>query len=112
MCLSKAGLECSHVAQKTRLAWTIRPDCHPKHILRQGGGANLKSSAKIHDTFGDVSTFCKSSDLPTASSGKLTDILNDPAQCRKVKIELAITVDFMAPLFMLHTIFKVMANSL
>ena len=36
-------------------------------------------------------------DLPPASSGKLREILNDPAKLRKLKVELAITVDAMRP---------------
>ena len=39
----------------------------------------------------------RSLDLPAVSRRKLTDILNDPARCRKIKVELAITVDAMKP---------------
>ena len=82
---------------KTRLAWTTQTGLPPQTYSATRWWSKFEVISQIHDTFGDVSTFCKSSDLPTASSGKLTDILNDPARCRKLKIELAITVDSMAP---------------
>ena len=54
---------------------------------------------EVHDTFWDVTTFLnnRSLDLPAVSRGKLADILNNPARCRKLKVELAITVDAMKP---------------
>jgi len=54
---------------------------------------------QVHDTFGDVTTFLNdhSIDLPAVSRGKLIDILNDAAKLRKLKMELAITVDAMKP---------------
>ena len=36
-------------------------------------------------------------DLPTTSSTKLVEVLNDPPKCRKLKLELAITLDSMEP---------------
>ena len=36
-------------------------------------------------------------DLPTTTTTKMTDILNSPANSRKLKIELAVTVDAMDP---------------
>ena len=38
-----------------------------------------------------------SDDLPTANSGKLLEIQNDPAKVTKVKVEIVITVDTMEP---------------
>lgn len=51
----------------------------------------------MHDTFGDVSSFLRNDSLPSVSAGKLRGILDDPAKCRKLKIEIAITVDAMTP---------------
>ena len=36
-------------------------------------------------------------DLPGVSKGKLLSILNDHGKCRKLKVELAITVDALKP---------------
>lgn len=45
--------------------------------------------------FGDVEKFLKNDDLPPATSTKLLEILNDPVKTRKLKIEMATTVDAM-----------------
>ena len=47
--------------------------------------------------FGDVEKFLKNDDLPLATSTKLLQVLDDPAKTRKLKIEIAITVDAMEP---------------
>ena len=51
----------------------------------------------MHNAFGDVSSFLRNDLLPSISSGKLRGILDDPAKCRKLKIEIPITVDAMTP---------------
>ena len=51
----------------------------------------------MHDAFGDVCTFLGNHELPTTTTTKMTDILNSSANCRKLKIELAVTVDAMDP---------------
>ena len=51
----------------------------------------------IHDTFGDVCSFLKHPELPDATSKKLKDIVEDPGKCRRLKVELAVTVDAMEP---------------
>lgn len=49
-------------------------------------------------SFGDISPFLSdNNDLPTVSCQKLTQILIDQPKCRKLKIELAVTVDSTAP---------------
>ena len=82
---------------KTRLAWATQTGLPSPSYSTTRWWSKFEVIRQIHDTFGDVSSFCESSDLPTASSGKLIEILNDPPKCRKLKIELAITVDSMAP---------------
>ena len=47
--------------------------------------------------FGYVPTFLSSDGLPRTTSSKFLDTLNDSAKYRKLKIELAITVDAMEP---------------
>ena len=47
--------------------------------------------------FGDVEKFLKNDDLPLATSTKLLQVLDDPEKTRKLKIEIATTVDAMEP---------------
>ena len=44
-------------------------------------------------TFSDVKKFLERDDLPPATSTKLLQVLDDPAKTRKLKIEIAATVD-------------------
>ncbi len=52
---------------------------------------------QLHDAFGDVLGFLESDNMPVATSNALLEILRDPAQSRKRKMELAITIDAMKP---------------
>ena len=49
----------------------------------------------MHNSFGDVATFLSNKMHPPTTATKMTDILNTPGVCRKLKVELAITVDSM-----------------
>ena len=51
----------------------------------------------MHNNFGDVPIFLRGNDLPAVTSGKLLKILDDEAAGRKLKMELATTVDAMEP---------------
>ena len=77
---------------KTQLAWTTLTGLSPPSYSATRWWSKFEVVNQIHDTFGDVTTFLndRSLDLPAVSRGKLTDILNDPARCRKLKVELAI----------------------
>ena len=44
----------------------------------------------MHDVFGDV---CTNPEMPGTTTAKMKDILNNPANSRKLKIELVVTVD-------------------
>ena len=48
-------------------------------------------------TFSDVKKFLERDDLPPATSTKLLQVLDDPVKTRKLKIEIATTVDAMEP---------------
>ena len=50
---------------------------------------------QVHSAFGDVSQFLDNSDLPSVTTSKLLRILKDQPTCRKLKLEIAITVDSM-----------------
>ena len=48
-------------------------------------------------TVSDVKKFMERDDLPPVTSTKLLQVLDDPAKIRKLKIEIATTVDAMEP---------------
>ena len=52
---------------------------------------------KLMSTFGDVSNLLKEDDISPANASKLQAILEDVLKTRKLKMELAITVDCMEP---------------
>jgi len=52
---------------------------------------------QVHNLFPDVCTFLRNDELPSTTSRKLLKIIEDVASLRKLKIELAITVDTMEP---------------
>ena len=54
--------------------------------------------AKLLSTFGDVSIFLlEDDDISSANASKLRTILTDASKTRKLKMELAATVDCMEP---------------
>ena len=56
---------------------------------------------QMHNIFGDVSEFLRvNTELPAATTKKMVNILNDPSQCQKLKMALAMTVDGMEPFVM------------
>ena len=54
-------------------------------------------------TFSDVKKFLDRDDPPPATSTKLLQVLDDPAKTRKLKIEIATTVDQCNHLLNPHT---------
>jgi hypothetical protein len=46
----------------------------------------------VHDTFGDIPSFISREDLPPTKV-KIQEIFSDAPNCRKLQIELAITID-------------------
>ena len=83
---------------RLRLLWRTQTGrCVPSYSTTRWW-SHFEVIDQILTAFGDVQTFIMSNDdLPPASSGKLREILNDPAKLRKLKVELAITVDAMRP---------------
>ena len=81
---------------KLRLLWRTQTGrCVPSYSTTRWW-SRFEVIDQILTAFGDVETFIMSNDdLPPASSGKLREILNDPAKLRKLKVELAIMVDAM-----------------
>ena len=59
--------------------------------------SKFKVIYQLHKTFGDVSSFLRRDDLPLATTAKLLRIVEDESMCRKLKMEISITVDAMEP---------------
>ena len=57
---------------------------------------------QLHDLFGDVSTFVRNANLPKVTTSKLISVLDDTPSCRKLKIELAVTIDSKEPFVKQH----------
>ena len=51
--------------------------------------------AQVHNAFGDIFTFLQNADLPSTTTNKMLEIINNPGLCRKLKMELAVTMDSM-----------------
>ena len=52
---------------------------------------------QVHDLFADICTFLTNDELPSTTTRKLLAIVNDAVSLRKLKMELAVTVDAMHP---------------
>ena len=58
---------------------------------------------QMHNRFGDVSDFLGvNRELPAATTKKMVDVLSNPSQCRKLKMDLVMTVDCMEPFVKSH----------
>ena len=62
---------------------------------------------QVHTEFEDVHVFLHNSDLPPVTTGKMLKIIDNQPTCRKLKMELTITVDTMEPLSKQHMHWKV-----
>ena len=59
--------------------------------------SKLELIKQVHDLFEDVFTFLTNDGLPPTTTSKLLAIVDDAASLRKLKMELAVTVDAMEP---------------
>ena len=83
---------------KVRLAWRSRTGFSSPLYSATRWWSRFEVIHQMHNRFGDVSAFLReNTDLPAATTKKMVDVLNNPPQCRKLKIELAMTVDGMEP---------------
>ena len=82
---------------KTRLLWRTQTGLSPPLYSTTRWWSRYEVIKQMHDAFGDVCTFLFNQELPTTTTTKMTDILNSSANSRKLKIELAVTVDAMDP---------------
>ena len=92
---SKAWIGLFSRSPKSRLLWRTQTGlCVPSYSATRWW-SRFEVINQLLTAFNDVVTFLANDDLPPATSGKLLEILNDPAKPRKLKMEIAITVDAM-----------------
>ena len=89
-------LLCFH---ECRLLWHTQTGLSPPSYSNTRWWSQFEVIHHLLNAFGDVPTFLRGSDLSPATSAQLLAILQDPAKCRKLKMELVITVDAMQPFF-------------
>ena len=94
---TKAWVSLFAHSPKTRLAWRTQTQLSAPSYSATRWWSRFEVMHQIHDTFGDVFTFLHGSGLPSAMTGKLLAILEDPPKCSKLKMELSMTVDAMEP---------------
>ena len=82
---------------KSRLAWRTQTQLSPPSYSTTRWWSRFEVICQVHDIFSDVCTFLHGSDLPATTTPKLPEILQNPTKCRKLKVELCITVDSMRP---------------
>lgn len=82
---------------KTRLAWATRTVLPSPSYSTTRWWSRFEVLDQALQAFGDVSAFMNEPDLPPATSTKIREIINDPPKCRKLKMELAMTIDAMTP---------------
>jgi hypothetical protein len=100
-------------SSKARLLWRTQTGLSPPSYSTTRWWSRYEVIKQMHDAFGDVCTFLCNQELPNTMTTKMTDILNSPANSRKLKIELAVTVDSMDPFVRAtFTTWKVMGHYL
>ena len=77
---------------KTKLAWKTQTGLPVPSYSTTRWWFKCKVIKHVHDAFGDVKSFLEHDNLPP-SRIQLLEIVNDPPNNRKLKMELAITVD-------------------
>lgn len=93
----KAWVSLFSHSPKARLLWRSQTGLSPPSYSPTRWWSRFEVIQQIHDAFGDVSTFVSNQELPAVTTTKMTNILNNAANSRKLKIELALTVDAMLP---------------
>ena len=82
---------------KSRVAWRTRTGLPCPSYSATRWWSKFEVMHQLHDTFGDIAGFVRECDLPSATASKLLEVLNDQGKLRKLKMELAITIDAMHP---------------
>ena len=82
---------------RSRLLWRIQTGLSAPLNFSTRWWSQFEVSHSMLNTFSDVKKFLERDDLRPATSTKLLQVLDDPAKTRKLKIEIATTVDAMEP---------------
>ena len=82
---------------KSRLLWKNQTGLSPPSYSATRWWSQFEVISQLMKAFGDVEPFLANTDLPSVTTGKLLEILSDPAKARKLRIEIAVTVDAMEP---------------
>ena len=82
---------------KTRARWRALTGLPPPSYSVTRWWSRYEVLAKLMSTFGDVSNLLEEDDISPANASKLRAILEDAPKTRKLKMELAVTVDCMEP---------------
>ena len=82
---------------KSRLLWRTQTGLPAPSYSATRWWSQFEVIHQVFTAFGDIEKFLKNDDLPLATSTKLLQVLDDPAKTRKLKIEIATTVDAMEP---------------
>ena len=82
---------------KARLTWRTLTGLSVPSYSPTRWRSKFEVVHQLHNTFGDVPGFLHCKELPPATTGKLLRVIDDAPACRKLKMELAITVDAMEP---------------
>ena len=82
----------SHSA-KARLAWQVRTGLSCPSYSPTRWWSRFEVIQHLLKSFGDIKGFLEEDDIPPGTASKLLEILNDAGRLRKLKMEMAITVD-------------------
>ena len=91
----KAWVSLFSHSPKARLLWRTQTGLASPSYSSTRWWSKYEVLQQLHDAFGDAVTFLSNEELPKVTVSKMTNILNNPVTCRKLKVELAATVDAM-----------------
>ena len=77
---------------KSKLAWRTKTNLPVPTYSATRWWSKWEVLKQMHDSFGDIHPFLQDHSLPP-SRLQLLKILGDPGNCRKLHMELAITID-------------------
>ena len=91
------GLLCFHEAQDSVCCGGPKRGLSAHSYSSTQWWCQFEAIYSVLKTFSDVKKFLERDDLPPATSTKLLQVLDEPAKTRKLKFEIATTVDAMEP---------------
>ena len=93
----KAWISLFAHSPKSRLVWRTQTGLSTPSYSSTRWWSQFEVIHQVHNAFGDVPVFLRNGELPPVTTGKMLKIIDDQPACRKLKMELAITVDAMEP---------------